>query len=154
MKWKFKRFVVKLLRYNNTPREIALGIAIGVFIGTLPLYGLHTVLVVIAAFLVRPSNKIAIFLGTNVSLPPTIPFITWAGYEIGRLILWGSYDSLRWADFKSISWNKVLSLYRPLFLGSVVLGIVLGIIAYFLTYFLVSRWKARRKHGRAAKGNY
>ncbi len=148
MKWKFKRIAVHLLRLNNSPRGIALGVAIGVFIGILPVYGLHTVLVVIAAILVRPANKIAIFLGTSISLPPTIPPITWAGYEIGRHILNGKFEPLSWAVFKNITFQKICYYYQPLFLGSVILGIVCAAIFYLLVFYMAKRFTLRKKRAR------
>ncbi|MDD5432083.1 MAG: DUF2062 domain-containing protein [Candidatus Omnitrophica bacterium] len=144
MKWKIKKVLVKLLRLNNTPHEIALGVALGVFIAIMPLYGLHTVMVVIAAILVKKSNKIAILLGTNISLPPTVPFITWAGYEIGKFILRDDLPSLAWSDFKGITFKKIADLYPPLFLGSIVLGLVCAVIFYFLTYFIIKSVMKRR----------
>ncbi|MDD5060180.1 MAG: DUF2062 domain-containing protein, partial [Candidatus Omnitrophica bacterium] len=74
-----KEKILKLLKFNNTPQEIALGVGIGAFIAIMPVYGLHTVLVIIAALLIPRVNKIALLIGTNVSLPPTVPFITWIG---------------------------------------------------------------------------
>ncbi len=146
MRWKFKEIVVRLLRLNNTPHEIALGISIGVFIAVLPLYGFHTLLVLIAAVLIRPANKIAILAGTNISLPPTLPFITWSGYEIGRFILKDGFPPLEWSDLRNITFQKVANLYPPLFLGSLVLGITCAIIFYFLTLFIVRRLKRQRRH--------
>ncbi|MEI8348969.1 MAG: DUF2062 domain-containing protein [Candidatus Omnitrophota bacterium] len=154
MKWKFKKILVRLFKLNNTPQEIALGTAIGVFIAILPVYGLHTVMVIVAAILVRPANKIAILLGTNISLPPTVPFITWAGYEIGRLILKGNYEPLAWSDFKNITFKNISSHYKPLFLGSVILGIICAIVFYFLIFFLVRKIKNRKKHARRTKNTY
>jgi hypothetical protein len=145
LKWKYKKLAARLLRLNNSPHEISLGVAIGVFIGILPVYGLHTILVVIAAILVRPANKIAIFLGTSISLPPTVPPITWAGYEIGRLILKGRFEPLSWSVFKNITFQKICSFYQPLFLGSVVLGIICAAIFYLITFFVSKRLMMRRK---------
>lgn len=146
MKWKYKKLAARLLRLNNSPHEISLGVAIGVFIGILPVYGLHTILVVIAAILVRPANKIAIFLGTSISLPPTVPPITWAGYEIGRFIFKGRFEPLSWSVFKNITFQKICSFYQPLFLGSVVLGIICAVIFYFIVFFVAKRLIMRRKH--------
>jgi len=154
LKWKFKKIAVRLLRLNNTPQEIALGIAIGVFIGILPVYGLHTVLVVVAAILVRPANKIAIFLGTSISLPPTIPPITWAGYEIGRLVLRGKFEPLNWSVFTHITFKKIYSYYQPLFLGSVILGLICALIFYFLAFFMVKKLNFGGKSGRRTKRKY
>ena len=148
MKFKFKRFAVRLLRLHNSPQEIALGVALGVFIGILPVYGLHTVLVIITAILVRSANKIAIFLGTSISLPPTIPPITWAGYEIGRHILNGKFEPLSWSVFKNITFQKICRYYQPLFLGSVILGIICAAIFYLLVFYMANKFILRRKRVR------
>jgi uncharacterized protein (TIGR03546 family) len=144
LKRKFKDIILKLLQFNNTPGEIALGLAIGVFIAILPVYGLHTLLVILAAIIIKPANKIAILLGTNISLPPTVPFITWAGYEIGRLILRNNLPPLAWLDFKGMTLQKVVRFYPPLFLGSLILGIICALICYFLTLFIVTKLKNKK----------
>ncbi|MFA4889712.1 MAG: DUF2062 domain-containing protein [Candidatus Omnitrophota bacterium] len=152
MKWKFKRPLVRLLRLNNSPHEIALGTAIGVFIAILPLYGFHTLMVLIAAVLVRRSNKIAILAGTNISLPPTVPFITWGAYEIGRFILGSNLPALAWSDFKAISFKKVAALYPALFIGSFILGLICALIFYLLSFIIVKKLFARKEHARRARG--
>lgn len=153
MKRKLKTNILRLLVMNSTPHDIALGTAIGVFIAILPLYGFHTLLVVVAAILIRSANKIAILIGTNISLPPTLPFITWAGYEIGRFLLGNNLPPLGWADFKGITLQKILHIYPTLFLGSVVLGLICSVLFYFLVFFIVKQIKQRRahvKHSRSA----
>lgn len=144
MKFKFKKILVQLIRQHSSPHEIALGAGIGAFISCLPVYGLHTVLVILAAIIVRPANKIAIFLGTNLSLPPTIPFITWAGYEIGRFILNKNLPPLDWGFFKNLTFQKITSFYQPLFIGSLILGVICAIVIYSLTFFIVKKVKERR----------
>ena len=146
MKFKFKEILIKLVHQHNSPQEIALGAGIGAFIACLPVYGLHTVLVILAAFIVRPANKIAILLGTNLSLPPTVPFITWAGYEIGRFILKGNLPPLSWEFFKHLTFQKIVDLYWPLFLGSLILGVICAALVYGLTFFVVKKVKERNKH--------
>ena len=89
--------LVKVLKEHDNPHELALGVAIGSFIGILPLYGLHTVLCLVALFLIPKANKLAILVGTNVSLPPTIATITWTAYDIGRILLINKhYPPLSW----------------------------------------------------------
>lgn len=130
-----------------------MGAGIGAFISVLPLYGLHTLLVILAAIIVRPANKIAILIGTNISLPLTVPFITWAGYEIGRFILQENFQPLTWGFFQNLTLQKLVSHYRPLFLGSLVLGIICGAIVYCLTFFVVKGIKERRNLVAGTKNN-
>jgi len=141
-----KQRIIALLKFNNTPREIALGVAIGVFIGITPLYGLHTIMVIAAAFLIRRVNKVAILLGTNISITPTFPFITWAGYSIGRFILSDTYPPLNWSTFKHFDYRQILHFYFPLFIGSIILGLILALFFYFATlWFITARRKSKLK---------
>ncbi|MBF0594692.1 MAG: DUF2062 domain-containing protein [Candidatus Omnitrophica bacterium] len=143
---KIKDFFHKLLISNNEPESIALGLGIGAFICVLPLYGFHTLLVVLFALMIPKANKIAIFLGTNLSLPPTLPFITWAGYEIGRIIFPGNaYPPLDLEFFRHFDWKRFGDFYYPLFFGSVILGLLCGMVTYVLAVNII-RWKRYRKH--------
>ncbi len=54
-----KQRFLSLLKMNNTPEEIALGVSLGVFIGVTPLYGFHTLMVILFALAVKKANKIA-----------------------------------------------------------------------------------------------
>lgn len=139
---KLKEKIRFLLKLNTSPSEIAAGVAIGCFIAILPLYGFHTLLVVIFALLIPHANKIAILAGTNVSLPPTLPFITWAGYAIGRLLLGDKYPPMSWEMFRNFSRRSIFDFYYPLFIGSVILGLGCALVLYLATLLL---FKYRRR---------
>jgi uncharacterized protein (TIGR03546 family) len=140
----FRRQLNKLAALNNTPPEIAWGAAIGVFIGITPLYGFHTILVLICAILVPRTNKIAILAGSNISLPVTAPFISWLGYQIGRMILGESYPNIYWYTLKHFSYRGMADLLYPLFLGSFILGIAGALASYFIILFFVTKMRARK----------
>ena len=141
---KIKEKILALLKQNTAPSEIALGVAIGCFIAILPLYGFHTLLCVLFALLIPHANKIAILIGTNVSLPPTLPFITWAGYTIGRSLLGDKYPAMNWQMFRNFTRHNIFDFYYPLFAGSVILGLGCALILYFVTFFFC-RYRQRNK---------
>ncbi|MFB3918967.1 hypothetical protein BU251_02350 [Candidatus Velamenicoccus archaeovorus] len=137
--------LAKVLKEHHAPHEVALGVAIGAFIAVLPLYGFHTLLCVIAAVLVPRANKLAILLGTNISLPPTIATITWTSYDIGRLILAHKrYPPLSWEYVRNFSISRFNEFYYPLFTGSLVLGLICAVVFYVITWAVASRMG--RKH--------
>jgi len=143
---KLKEKIIALLKLNNSPTEIALGVAIGCFISILPLYGFHTLLCVLFALMIPHANKIAILVGTNVSLPPTLPFITWGGYSIGRALLGDKYPPMGWEMFKSFSRRSIFDFYYPLFVGSVVLGLGCALVLYFATFFIFKYRRRKREN--------
>jgi uncharacterized protein (TIGR03546 family) len=146
----FKEIIAVLvgaLKDHHDPHGIALGIAIGSFIGILPLYGFHTVLCVIALFLIPRANKLAILLGTNVSLPPTVATITWTAYDIGRLLLVDKhYPPLSWEYLKSFRISRISEFYYPLFVGSVVLGLLVAAVLYLITRVAADRFREKHAH--------
>ena len=137
--------LVRVLKEHDNPHEIALGVAIGSFIGILPVYGLHTVLCLIALFLIPRANKLAILLGTNVSLPPTVATITWTAYDIGRILLVNKhYPPLSWEYLRGFKISKGNEFYYPLFIGSVVLGLLVAVVLYLITWAIADH--SRKKH--------
>jgi len=131
--------LIALLKLHNSPHDIALGVAVGVFICVLPVYGLHTILAVLAAVLIKQTNKFAILAGTSFSIPPTVPFITWAGYELGRLALGGDYPPFCRETFRHFSYATFWKIYYPLFVGSMMLGLILSILFYFGLKWVLER---------------
>jgi uncharacterized protein (DUF2062 family) len=137
--------LVMALKEHGDPRGIALGVAIGAFIGILPLYGLHTVLCIAALFLVPRANKAAILLGTNISLPPTVATITWTAYDIGRaLLVREHYPPLSWGYIRDFRISKASEFFHPLLVGSVVLGLAVAAVLYLVTWAIAERF--RRMH--------
>jgi uncharacterized protein (DUF2062 family) len=126
-----------LCKSNSSPHEISAGVAIGVFIGITPFYGFHILSALLAAFTMKRVNKVAIFLGINISLPPTIPLITWVGYGIGRKMLASAaYPPLGLDYFRNFSLETFYHFFYALMVGSFILGICLSILFYYLTLWI------------------
>jgi uncharacterized protein len=141
--------VVDVFKAHHDPHEIALGVALGAFIAVLPVYGLHTLLCIAVALLVPRANKLAILLGTNISLPPTIATITWTAYDIGRLVLpGGHYPPLSWEYVKGLNLAKLGQFYYPLFIGSIVLGLVCAVVLYGVTRVIAEHFRRERSRVR------
>ena len=117
----FKKHLIKLIRLNNTPAEIALGVAVGVFIGVTPLYGAHTLMVVLFAILIPRTNKIAMLAGSNLSNPLTAPFISCTAYQIGRAVLGKNFPPIHWKALRPFNYSDIWNILYPLFLGSLII---------------------------------
>jgi uncharacterized protein (DUF2062 family) len=73
------------------PREMALGLGVGVCFGILPIWGFQTAAALLVAHQLRLSKVLAA-AATNVSFPAAIPFILYASLLTGRLALTGHVD--------------------------------------------------------------
>lgn len=140
---KVKEKVIELARLNNSPREIAFGISLGVFIAHSPFYGLQTLAALILAVFIRRINRIAILTGLLVTIPPAAPFVYWAEYRIGKFVLGNNYPSFSWASVEEFIRHGIYRFFYPLFVGSIILGFFSSLVFYFVTLVLVRKIRAR-----------
>ena len=148
-------FVKRILRLSGTPYAIAMGAAIGAFASFTPFVGLHLILTLAAAWLVR-ANMIAGAIGTSLGNPLTFPLIWASTYELGQIILRGGSRAppprLEY-DLMHKSFDQLLPLLKPMAVGSIPIGAVVGALAYLIVYKAVSAYQtARRRRLNGANG--
>jgi uncharacterized protein len=134
---KLKAYIISLTKQGLTPHEIAVGIAVGIIVAFVPVFGTHTIIALGLASLLRLSPLI-VLLGTQVSNPITYPFQLFICAEAGNLILKGHFLEIKF----SRDVNLLSHYLWPIIVGSIVLGILFAGIAYVITKFLIKR---RRK---------
>jgi uncharacterized protein (DUF2062 family) len=140
--WWWREFLRQLKELRGKPHEIALGMAIGVFIGITPTIPLHTILAVSLALLVRGS-KLAAGLGVWVSNPLSIPIFYYGSYRIGQLVL--GLPDISLPDDRSLLAMARLGgeIVGAMLLGGMILGIIPAIVAYVLTLKLARSQRFR-----------
>lgn len=148
-----------VIAMRSSPHDLALGLAIGVFVGFLPIMGFQTIVSVPLAMLFR-ANKITGALGVWISNPVTfIPFY-YFNFRFGRWLI--GNPPVEWAIRECNTFAKVLELgwdiLYPLWLGCIVLGIISIPAVYIASYrFIVFYQKKHnekvRKSGKNPKKN-
>ena len=145
-KYNIREFVERVKRLDGDPHYIAMGMAIGVFVGITPTMPFHTVAAVALAFILRGS-KAAAALGVWFCNPITAPFFYLGSYKTGMFIFGNS------APF-DVKYESVLELLKlgmdvtmAMIAGGVILGILPGIAAYFLTRNIITRIRSRKTAG-------
>ena len=142
-----------LLRYilliEDTPHSIALGTAVGMFIGMTPTVGIQMIIVIIFAFLVSPLftfNRMAALITVYISNPLTMVPLYWFDYKVGRLFFKGTStrkDFENVLQYQSFSewWETIVHLFVgigvPLVAGSLVVATILGGVTYPVMWWLV-----------------
>ncbi len=120
-----------LLSENTTPRELALAGAVGVFLGTLPLIGIHTIVILVAAGFLR-LNRLAALTASQITIPPFVPALA---IEVGYYLRNGMF--LTEFSLKTLGSEGLERLWEW-FLGSLLLGPLLALIAGCVTYLAAS----------------
>ena len=137
-------FYNRFLSLNGKPEEIALAMALGVFIGVTPTIPLHTALVMVSCLIFRQNITAAMLGATIISNPLTIPFLYLAEYELGVLMLGLGENPfvLTGYDVRSIleiGWH----ILYPLMVGGVILAVLFTVPSYFITYHFIAKMRNR-----------
>jgi uncharacterized protein (DUF2062 family)/SAM-dependent methyltransferase len=124
---------------GHSPARQACAIALGVFIGCTPLYGLHLPLCIVLARLFG-LNRLKTYIAAHISTPVLLPFLLFGEIQVGRLLRGARPLSIHPGqlkeDFAFWHWRARVS---DLLVGSLVVGLVLGALFGLLTYWLVRR---------------
>ncbi|EGV42872.2 DUF2062 domain-containing protein [Bizionia argentinensis JUB59] len=142
----FKRFFIEdFLGSSDSPKKKALSVALGVFIGFSPLWGLHTVLAIALSIFLK-LNKTITFAFSNVSLPPFIPFIIYASLELGQIIF---QEPISYSVTDLMDNFEVFKHLKTYIVGSfalAILGAILfGVVAYFF-FSIIKKKKGVLQH--------
>jgi uncharacterized protein (DUF2062 family) len=146
----YERFV----KIRGKPREIALGFALGIFIGMTPTMGIQMPIAVFFAAMLKWS-KIAAAFGVWITNPITSPFIYGITYLVGAKLLGLKSiltvpDDLNWSIVKEILINAPVIL-GALTVGGIIVGLPLAILSYYLSYAAVNKYQQRIKDKMAAQ---
>jgi len=156
-------YYLRLILLRGEPHELALGMAVGIFTGMMPIVPFQTALAVTVAILFKAS-KITAALGTWVSNPLNWYFLYYYSYKLGAFILGleeqkavflSIMTAIRSGEESMVIIGKVFgsgsAFVIALLLGGFVLGIVLSTPSYFvfLRFFSsVRAWRQSRKERR------
>ena len=126
----------RLLRLQARPKQLARGLAVGVFAGFFPLLGFQTIIAVSLA-IVCSGNKFAAAAGAWVSNPLTFAPIFLFNFQVGNWLLGGDKIVFEQDNWMEVVWEASYTL----FLGCFVVGSLAAIATYFIALYLIGRRK-------------
>jgi len=119
---------------ETTPMRAALSVAVGLAVGTTPLYGLHLTIVLAVCVPLRLDAALA-YLAANISLPPVIPFLLLAEIEVGSLVRTGHTLALTALE---ASVRASGELARELAVGTAIVAPSLGALGGVATWCIAT----------------
>lgn len=157
----------RILHVDDSPERTARGIAVGLFAGFLPLFGLQMIVACLIAACSR-ANKIMAMLISWFSNPLTAFIIYYPCYRLGSLLLARSgkpqygaeqleqiiegtfaSDNILTHFFTAEFWKQVWSVTTSVGLETLIGGIILGLISaklgYWLSLYIIRRYRLRKR---------
>ena len=159
----------RMRRLPDSPERIARGIWAGVFVTFSPLFGLHFVVAVILARLMK-GNILASLMATFVGNPFTFVFIALASLKTGHWLLgtemeqgelralshnFGQAGSDLWRNFLAIftddrvNWSGLAvfsrDVFYPYLIGGIIPGIFFATLSYYLAVPVLRAYQKRRR---------
>ena len=171
-----KYISLSLKRLRGSPHELAVGFSTGIAVSFTPLIGLHALIAIAMAWMLRGSMAAAV-IGTLFGNPWTFPLIWYLSLEIGELF-YGSFLELNneisfsvmknelttlililknlfiTLDLKKILDNLMsLKLIPIMGIGSIPLVIFSWFLSYFLIVGVIKSYQNRKKKRKNALRN-
>ena len=133
--WHPLRSLKALLTENLSPGQLATAGAMGMFLGTLPLVGLHTITILLAAGFFR-LNRLAALGTSQFCMPPLVPALC---IETGYFVRHGKF--LTEVSLQTLGYQGLERLFEWI-IGSVILAPLISVVMWcilFMTALLVKR---------------
>lgn len=151
--WKrrLRYFYYRFLRIKGSPQYLARGLAIGVFAGFFPLFGLQTLIGIGLAIPCR-GHKLMAAAGTWVSNPLTYGPIFWLNFEVGQWVL-GSGEVFASEFLESASALLLLGteFVTTLLVGCAIVGTIAASASYFIGLWAIGQFRQARRRDRHRK---
>ncbi len=140
----FKRILrfmyLRIVRANDSPPKVAAGVAVGVFLGIFPTFGLGLVLAYVFAMIFR-INKAAALAGSLIMNPLTTPFFWAISAILGGALIGTERDII----LKELTTGNIFKALGPAFyaymLGNILISIVFAVASYFITLEIIRKHK-------------
>jgi len=153
----FRYYYLRFIRLQGDPREIARGIALGIFIGITPTIPLHTVLILLLAIFLRASKLAGLLASCVVSNPLTFFFQYYLSWRLGT---WLTPYELSWeriheimaiisghigfqktmAELSKLGWESI----AVMLVGGAVLALPFAVAGYFLSLYFYNKLRRKR----------
>ena len=151
---------IRLVRINDSPQKVAAGLAVGVFLGILPTFGLG-ILIALALAIRFKFNKAASILGSLIMNPLTTPLFWTASSVLGAFLAnrdWHRTLEIVQAFSSHLSvthlstregWAWILKGVRAgvyvYLLGNILIALFLSVLFYLVGLHFVQAYRQKKR---------
>jgi uncharacterized protein (DUF2062 family) len=126
---------------ESTPGRVAASVALGLFVGCVPIYGLHGPVCFAVSVPLKLNFPLA-WAMTMISNPLTFPVLTFLEIELGSWVVRGAWVSL---DPSHLSASSVGGFFRYALVGGLAIGAIVSVLAGAAVRFWAARAYSRTR---------
>ncbi len=146
----FRYIYLRLVRVGGDPVHVALGFALGVFLGVFPTFGLGIPVALLLASLFR-WNRVSAVLGSLVMNPLTTPFFWTLSGTVGAAIFRMDAKKVL-LSVQNGERLRGLTVGAGIYLaGNTIVALVAAVLSYFLALRAVVLYRRKRRERRQKK---
>jgi uncharacterized protein (DUF2062 family) len=163
----------RILHIDDSPQRMARGIAAGFFVAYIPILGLHMLLALLLAQLIRANKALAV-MAVWICNPFTFVLIYLPCYRLGHFLVPFFYDKPRIEPeqfqslfeqtfsliyvlqnlFEAHYWKQVWDILKAIgletLIGGIVLGFIVAKIGYWFGYYFIIGYRTRKQIRKSA----
>jgi len=132
----------EIRNFRGDNKDLALSVAVGVFVGFTPTVGFHTIILYLFSRVFKKSF-LAAFIGSCFpsGTPWQIPLVYFLGYKFGVLLLGReAFGNISLSYLKLLNGKQIIVLLgKPLLLGSFSLAVLGGLISYPIAMIILKK---------------
>jgi len=132
---------------RGSNKDLALSVAVGVFVGFTPTVGFHTIILYLFSRVFKKSFLAAVIGSCFPSGTPwQIPLVYFLGYKFGVLILGReAFGNVSLSYLRMLGGKQIIVLLgKPLLLGSFSLAVLGGLISYPIALILLKKMREKQ----------
>ena len=131
----------QFLNSNESIARKSMGVAFGVFMGIVPIWGYQLMMALILAHFFK-LNKAIVGVAANISIPPMIPFLLYGSLKTGQWVLQKDlHDNILNTE---ISFETIKQHLFEYVIGSCLFAIIMATLIGGVTY-LILNWKNKKQ---------
>ncbi|MCG2761511.1 MAG: DUF2062 domain-containing protein [Candidatus Delongbacteria bacterium] len=154
-----KYYFLLFVRKEDSPQNIAHGLAMGVFVGFLPIIPFQTLIILLVCTIFK-TNKLAGVIGsTTLTNPITAMPVFYAQHFLGRIFILHEFSYEKFknlfvhisvSNFNEVG-KEILILFEMVTIGGIIVGVIFYPFIYYITLNSVIKRRERISHTKKKK---
>ncbi len=138
---KIKKHFQEVLKIKSSPKSIAIGGAIGTFLGIAPTFGIEAIFIILIILIFKKISKVSLLIAYAFWNPFVTSPLYLLGYKIGDLILMNSPTKI----YEIELFNQIIFYAKRTLIGTSLIALIVSLASYPIFYKITKKYQENKK---------